>query len=304
MQLGSTVAALRPEDVAGKALRVHPDQHVLPVTDVAAHQRDLLGPVDQVAVAERLERAEVGGKPRLGDSLHLTLVVAPVADQVSDRHQSQVVLVGELPQLGPALHRAVVVDQLGDRPGRGQPGQPRQIHRRLGVPRADQDAAVAVPQGEDVAGLHDLERLGRRVDQDADRVGPVGRRDPGRDTVARVDRDGVRRPHALAVVRRHERDAQPVESLPLHRNTDDAAGVADRERQQLGGGLARGEDQVAFVLPVLVVHHRDSLAGTDVVDGPFDRVQSHVRGRHDAITHPPSQSPGLPTAPRARSGAR
>src|SRR5262249_21356480 len=48
--------------------------------------------------------------------------------------------------------------------------------------------------------------------------------------------------------------------------------------QQFRGGLLRREDDVALVLPVLVVHHDDGTAGRDVGDGPLDVVQRDPGG--------------------------
>ena len=49
---GAAVAAQRAEHVAGEALRVHPHEHVAAVAESAGHQRDVLGAVDDVAVAD------------------------------------------------------------------------------------------------------------------------------------------------------------------------------------------------------------------------------------------------------------
>ena len=282
LELRSAVAALRPEHVAGQALRVHPGQHRLVAGDVAAHQHDVLGAVDGDAVAVGREVAVRGGQPGLGDPLHVVLVAPPVVDQLLDRDHRQPVLVGELPQLLAALHRAVVVDDLGDHPGRLQPREPGQVDRGLGVPGPHQHAALGVAQREDVAGLHDLERLGRRVDQRPHGVRPVGRRDAGGDAVARVDRDGVRRPHPLAVVRGHQRDPEPVQRRRGHRHADHPRGVAHGERHQLRCRLAGREDQVALVLAVLVVHDDDRLACRDVGHRLLDGVHPDLGRAHAA----------------------
>src|SRR5690606_3113874 len=74
-----------------------------------------------------------------------------------------------------------------------------------------------------------------------------------------------------------------------HRHADDAAGVPDGPRHQLRRGLRGGEDDVALVLPVLVVHDHDRLAGRDVGDRPLDAVEPD-RGAH-AVS--PSAAPAL-----------
>ena len=68
----------------------------------------------------------------------------------------------------------------------------------------------------------------------------------------------------------HRRQVEPVAVLGGERYADDAAGVADRERDEFGGGPLGGEDQVALVLTVLVVDHDDRAAGGDVGDRAFD----------------------------------
>ena len=52
VQLRAAVAAQRAEHVAGQALGVHPDEHVLAVTDVAVDQRDQLAAGDGADVAD------------------------------------------------------------------------------------------------------------------------------------------------------------------------------------------------------------------------------------------------------------
>ena len=46
------------------------------------------------------------------------------------------------------------------------------------------------------------------------------------------------------------------------------------KRHQLGGGQLSGEDQVALVLPVLVVDDDDGPSGGDLGDGEVDGVES------------------------------
>src|SRR5580693_2747746 len=56
--------------------------------------------------------------------------------------------------------------------------------------------------------------------------------------------------------------------------SDQPANVADREREQLGGGLARGEHNVALVLPAGIVNHDDRPARGDVGDRLLHGVQA------------------------------
>ena len=56
------------------------------------------------------------------------------------------------------------------------------------------------------------------------------------------------------------------------RQADQAAAVLRHEVDGLGRDLLGRHAQVAFVLPVLVIHEDDHLAGLDVGDRVFDRA--------------------------------
>src|SRR5262249_3441197 len=74
-------------------------------------------------------------------------------------------------------------------------------------------------------------------------------------------------------LRGHQGQVQPVELGAAHGHADHAAGVADHEGEQLGGGRGGREDDVALVLPVGVVHHDDRTALRDVLHGAVDVVE-------------------------------
>ena len=179
LELGAAVAAAAGEDVTGQALGVDAGQDRLPsldVGEVAVHEGDVLGAVDRDPVADRGEVAGPRGQPGGGDPVDVGLDAAAVVDHLLDRDHLQAVLVGEGAQLGSALHGAVVVDDLDEHADRGQPGHPGQVDGGLGVAAADQHAALAVAQREDVAGAGDLPRLGGRVGQRRARCGSGRRR--------------------------------------------------------------------------------------------------------------------------------
>ena len=58
----------------------------------------------------------------------------------------------------------------------------------------------------------------------------------------------------------HQRQLQLVEPRTLERQADDAARVADHERHLLRRHLLGRDDEVAFVLAILVVDDDDELA--------------------------------------------
>ena len=147
VQLGPAVAAQRAEDVAGQALGVHPDQHVLAVADVAEHERDVLAAVVGRGVADRGELAVAQRHPGRRHPLDQALRAAPERDQVGDRDHRQVVLVGEDPQLLGARHarRVLLADDLAQHAGRaaGRPAGPGRRRPRCGPGRRSTPPSLA-----------------------------------------------------------------------------------------------------------------------------------------------------------------
>jgi hypothetical protein len=187
------------------------------------------------------------------DALDIAFGAAAIGDQVGDGADLQAVQLGEGDQIGHPRHRAVVVHDLADHAGGGQAGHAADVDRRLGMARADQHAAVARDQREDVAGRDDVVGALVRIDGDLNRAGAVGGADAGGDALARLDRDGEGGAHALAVVARHRRQAQLAGALGGHGQADQAARVAGHEvdlvrRRELGR-----DDDIALVLAILGV---------------------------------------------------
>ena len=149
--------------------------------------------VDERAVADRrrTRRRSVGSAGR-DDAFDELVVAAAVGDQVGDRDHLQAVPRAVLGQVRHARHRAVVVHHLADHAGRVQPGEPREVDRRLGLAGALEHAAGRGLEREHVAGLDEVARRALGVDRDLDRVRAVVRGDPGGDALARLDRDRER----------------------------------------------------------------------------------------------------------------
>ena len=114
VELHAAVAAHRAEHVAGEALGVHADEHVVGAGDLAAHEREVLDAVEQALEHVGGEVAVARRDARLRDPADQLLAVTPVADQVGDRDELEAVLGGEPLELGEPRHRAVVVRDLGE----------------------------------------------------------------------------------------------------------------------------------------------------------------------------------------------
>jgi hypothetical protein len=81
---------------------------------------------------------------------------------------------GEGHQIVQPGHGAVVVHDLADHARGVEPGQARDIDRRFGMAGADQHAAIARDQREDVARGDDVIAALSGVDRDGNGAGPVG----------------------------------------------------------------------------------------------------------------------------------
>ena len=234
--------------------------------------------LDAVEEGVEAEGGEVAVRGRDGGPRHpqhVLLGATAVGDEVGDGDHREVVVLGEHPQLVGAGHLAVDLlrHDLAEHARRAEARQPGEVDRGLGVTGPAQHAALAGAQWQHVPGAHEVRggRLG--VGEHPDRVGAVVGRDAGGHALAGVDGHGERRAEVVAVGMVHRRQVQAIALGLGQRHADVARGVADHERQQLGGGELGREDQVALVLPVRVVHHHHGLARLDVGDGPLDGLK-------------------------------
>ena len=198
-------------------------------------------------------------------------MAAAVGDEVGDRADLDAVALGEGDEVGEAGHRPVLVHDLADHAGGVEAGEAGDVDRRLGMAGADQHAAVAGAQREDVAGRGDVLRPRARVDGDGDGAGAVVGGDAGGHALARLDRDGEGGLVARGVGLRHQRQAERVEPLAGQREADQAAAVGGHEVDRVGRRHLGGDDEVALVLAILVVDEDEHPAVAGVVDDLLDR---------------------------------
>ncbi|MCY1435457.1 hypothetical protein D9M71_515540 [compost metagenome] len=140
---------------------------------------------------------------------------------------------------------------------------------------ASQNAARLGHQREDVAGADDIGSNGvfRRGSLHGTRA--VGGGDAGGDAFGGLDGDGELGAEAGAVALHHQRQAETLAALAVHRHADQATGVLGHEVDVFGAHGLGGHDQVAFVLAVFVIHQDDHLALTNVLEQFFDAVECH-----------------------------
>ena len=117
------------------------------------------------------------------------------------------------------------------------------------------------------------------VDGDGDGAGAVIRRGAGGDAGAGVDRLREGSLLRIDIGAVHRRQVQPVADGRRHGQADDAAAIAHHEIDGLRRGILGGDDQVAFVLAVLVVDQHDHAPGLEIGEGFLDRAEI-LRVRH------------------------
>ncbi len=196
-------------------------------------------------------------------------------DQVGDGADLQPVLLGEQLELRPAGHGAVVVHDLADHAAGLEPGHARQVTGSLGVAGTRQHAARLRHQRKDVAGADDVLGLGVLRHRGLHGTGAVSRGNAGGHAFGGLDGNGELGAEARAVARRHQRQLEQLAAFAGHGHADQAAGEARHEIDVLGGDALGGDNDVALVLAVLVIHEDDHLAGADVFDQFFSGIERH-----------------------------
>ena len=209
------------------------------------------------------------------DGLDQALVLATPGDDVLDRADLETVLLSEDLQVRHAGHRAVVVHDLADHAGGARPGEPRQVDDALGLPAADEHAAVARAEREDVARPREVLGLGRRVARDLDRARAVRCADAGRDAARGLDRDREVGPVAARVARGLRVEGEAVAVLAGEGHADQAASLARHEVDRLRRDVLREHRQVTLVLPVGVVDEDDHLPLAKLVENLGDAGDGH-----------------------------
>ncbi len=232
--------------------------------------------VDHALVGEAAELAELRGEAGLGGAAHQPLGLAPVANEVGDGDQNQAVLGGEdLEIVAPGHVEPVLGHHLAQHTGGRQAGQAGQVDSGLGVPGPLEDATVTGAQNVQVTGPGQVVRPGGRVNERPGGQGPIGRRDAGRGAHPAVDGNGEGRSLRFGVPLHHEREVELIGPVVRDGDADEPGCVAHEKSHRLRRGVLGRDDQISFVLAVLVVDHDHDLAGCDGGNGVFDGSRRH-----------------------------
>ena len=257
---------------------MHPDQHGLPIGDIAFDHGEVLLAIDGAAEQIQIELAEIGG--HLDDLLphHQFLEVPAVFDQGSDAGDFEAVFLGKDPQFRQAGGVAVGIENLDDGGGGREAGQLGQIDRGLGVPSPAEHAARTGDEGIDMARLGKVCRGGIRFRQQFDGVAAVRGTDSGGDAFGGVDGDGVVGVKLLAVPGHHGAEAEPFRDFLGNGSAQHAAALGDHEVHLFRGEQRGRTDQVAFILPVLVIRDHHEAAGFDLSNNIFHGIEFRIVG--------------------------
>ncbi len=118
---------------------------------------------------------------------------------------------------------------------------------RTSTPPSRATSGKTWPGGDDI-----LRALGG-VDGDGDGAGAIGGADPGGDALARLDGDREGGLVARAVMRAHQVEAELRDAVLRQRKADEAAAVHRHEIDRVGRRHLGGNDEIAFILAILVV---------------------------------------------------
>ena len=163
--------------------------------------------------------------------------------------------------------------------------------RGLGVTGTAQHATLLGAQRYDVSGPGEILGDGGRIGEQSHRGRAIRGRNTGSDTVFRIHGDRVRGAVLVLVHRVHGQQAQLVADRAVQWHAQIAGRVPHHERDELGSCLLGGEDQIAFVLAVLVVDYHHGLARRDIGNRPLHGVQPR---HHISMNH---AGPSLIAAP-------
>ena len=189
-----------------------------------------------------------------------------------------------LAQFRQARHRAVVVHDFADHADGALAGQVHQVHGGFGMAGALQDAAGPRAQRKHVAGLDQVLRHRRRRGHDVNRPRAVAGADARRDAVRGVHAHLKIGPEAFAVVVHHAVNAELLEPLGGGRHANQAAPEFGHKIHRRGGHVLAGDDEIAFVFAVFVVHHDDHFAPADFSNDGFDSVAGFFHSTAGSLT--------------------
>ena len=251
---------------------MHAHENIFLAAHIPLDNGEVTAFVERVLVGDQFEMPILAREVHLRNPMDKVLRMLAVLDEILDGDDVQPMLFCKRLQLGRAHHVSVIRHDLTAEPRREQPRHAREVGRRLGVSRTAQDAALDRTQGEYMARAAEIRGLCRRIEQHLDRVAPLVRRDARR-RVVRIDADSEGSLVVVRVVLHHLTDLKLVEAAADDRRADQTACMCRHEVHVLRRHLLCRDDEVALVLPILIVHDDEHLSVFDILDCLFNRCK-------------------------------
>src|SRR5271170_601811 len=152
VKLAAAVTSHGMKDVSSKTLRMHPNEHILAVSDVSTYKSDVYLFVDLIFESMQIKVAVLGRQLR---RCHLTddrFGAHAIGNQICHSYQRDAVAACEETEFRHSRHCAILIHYFTDYSGRTQTGHTCQVHSCLSLPSSCQHSGSAGTQWKDVAG--------------------------------------------------------------------------------------------------------------------------------------------------------
>lgn len=228
-----------------------------------------------VLVGSKVESAVNGIDVFLVDHFDGCVVQVAVVDQVRDGANLDAMFFSKFFQLRALGHSAVFIHDLDNDSGGFVTGHTRKIATGFRMTGAGQDTAWLRDNREDMTGLDNIVGCGVFGCGGVNRFRPVGSRDTCRNSFGGFDGYGEIGFVGGAVLVGHQWQLQSFCPVFCDGQADQAAGVTRKKRNMFGRDYIGGDNKVAFVFAILVIHDQDHIAQTEFVENVFNGADSH-----------------------------
>ena len=178
-------------------------------------------------------------------------------------------------QVRTARHAAIFIHDLDDC-GRWHVARHAcQITAGFGVTGATQHATRLRHDRKNMTWLHDIARHRITSDGNLNGAGAIGGRNTGGYSGGRFDGNSKIGGIGCVVLIHHQRQLQKFTTIPGKRQADQAARIGRHEIYVFCAHALGGNDQIAFVFAVFIIHQYHHLALANIVDDFFYRIQFH-----------------------------
>ncbi len=263
---------LLAEDVVGHVFRVQAHGNVDAITDIAEDDGHMLHRVPGQGIGLRLCGAERRFERKLAFLFDQRFLALTIGDEISHRHLLHAMGLRKGRNLRAAHDGAVIIHQFADNADERQACQLAEIDCRFRMAGAHQHAAFAGYQRKDMAGSGEIRSACVWVGEVANRhIAVAGGNACGR-AVFEVYGNGKGGGVGAIVFRDHGVEIEAFCLFPWHGRADDAGGVAHDKGHFFRRAVHRGNDQIAFVFAVVIIHDNNDLTGLEGPDSFNDTL--------------------------------